>query len=195
MMDRGLSQDSRLERKKRLKNQELPPTEDFAEKGYQQHEPDETHSGCCWRSTTADGWEPGDELEKWKTHGASSGPVEHKQGQVVTRDGDWGNAEVVGKCSFNSDFVSSRRFLVKEYFYQIDSTQSLQHNFILTNHQEILVGKKPCKGSPCGKALGNLSKLNECGKDTSQSVYLSTHEIINVGEKFYACKERGDFFI
>jgi len=127
-------------------------------------------------------------------HGGSSGPVEHKQGQVVTRDGDWGNAEVVGKCSFNSEFVSSRRFLVKEYFHQIDSIQSLHHNFILKNHQEILVGKKPCKGSPCGKALGKLSKLIEHGKYTNQSVYLSTHEIINVGEKFYGCKESGDFF-
>lgn len=83
-----------------------------------------------WRSTIADDWESGDESEKQKMHGGSLGPMKHKQGQVVTQDGDWGNAKVVGKFSFNLDFVSSRRFLVKEYFHLVDSVQSLQHNFI-----------------------------------------------------------------
>lgn len=94
-----------LERKKRPKSQELSPTEAFARK--------ELPSSMnltrpavdgCWRSTTADGWELGDELEKQKTHSAISGLTGHKQGQVVTWVGDWGNAAVVGKCSFNSDF-------------------------------------------------------------------------------------------
>ncbi|XP_044113411.1 uncharacterized protein LOC122912112 isoform X2 [Neovison vison] len=83
MMDRGLSQDSRLERKKRPKSQELSPTEAFARK--------ELPSSMnltrpavdgCWRSTTADGWELGDELEKQKTHSAISGLTGHKQGKM-----------------------------------------------------------------------------------------------------------------
>ncbi|XP_034495274.1 zinc finger protein 135-like isoform X1 [Ailuropoda melanoleuca] len=195
MMGRGLTKDSCLEWEKRPKSQQLPPTEAFSGKELPSSM-NLTRSAVddCWHSTIADDWESGDESEKQEMHGRSLGPMEHKQGQVVTRDGDWGNAEVVGECSFNSDFVSSQRFLVKEYFHQIDSIQSLQHNFILKNHQEILVGKKPCKGNPCGRALEKLSHLNKHGKYTNQSVHLSTHEIINVGEKVYGCKESGDFF-
>lgn len=75
----------------------------------------------------------------------------------MTQDGNWENAEIVGKCSFNSDLVSSQRFHIKEHFHQIDSEiQSLHHNFVLKNHQEFLVGKKPCKYNLCGQALEKL---------------------------------------
>lgn len=93
------------ERKKRPKSQELSPTEAFARKELpsSMNLMRPTVDGC-WRSTTADGWELGDELEKQKIRSAISGLTGHKQGQVVTRVGDRGNAAVVGKCSFNSDF-------------------------------------------------------------------------------------------
>uniref|UniRef100_M3YAJ8 Uncharacterized protein n=1 Tax=Mustela putorius furo TaxID=9669 RepID=M3YAJ8_MUSPF len=84
MMDRGLSQDSRLERKKRPKSQELSPTEAFARKELpsSMNLMRPTVDGC-WRSTTADGWELGDELEKQKIRSAISGLTGHKQGEQL----------------------------------------------------------------------------------------------------------------
>jgi hypothetical protein len=97
--------------------------------------------------------------------------------------------------SENAEVVPFQRFLGKKYFYQIDSlVQSLQHNFVLKNHQELLVGKKLCEDSEYGKASANLYSLNESGKCTNQNILLSTHEIINAGEKVYECKESGDYF-
>lgn len=85
----------------------------------------------------------------------------------MTHDRDWENADIVGKCSFNLDFVSSQRFLTKKHFHQTESeVQRLQHNFILKNHQEILIGKKPCKDNPYDQDLEKLYKLNERDKYT-----------------------------
>lgn len=87
-------------------------------------------------------------------------PVDYEYGRAVTQDEEL-HAEVVGKCSFNSDLFSSQRYLIKEYFHQIDSgVQRLQHSSVLKNHQEILVGKKPYKSNSCGKTLKKLYKLN-----------------------------------
>uniref|UniRef100_A0A8C0DEL6 C2H2-type domain-containing protein n=1 Tax=Balaenoptera musculus TaxID=9771 RepID=A0A8C0DEL6_BALMU len=196
IMDRGLSQDSCPAWKNRPKSQESPSTEAISGDGLPSSMNLERYTmGDSWRSTVADDWKSENESEKQKMYSVSVGPVEYEQGQLVTPDGDWENAEVVGKCSFNSDYVSSQRFLIKEHFHQTDSgVHSLQYNFVLQNHQEILVEKKPCKGNPCGKVLEKLCKLNEHGKYTNQSIYFSTHEIINTGEKCYGYKESGDFF-
>lgn len=75
--------------------------------------------GDSWCSTISDDWKSEDESEKQKMYSVSVGPVEYEQGQLVTPDGDWENAEVVGKCSFYSDFVSSQRFLIKEHFNKL----------------------------------------------------------------------------
>nr|XP_014721099.1 zinc finger protein OZF-like isoform X1 [Equus asinus] len=195
-MDRGLSQDPCPESKNRLKSQESPSTEAISGEDLpcSMNLPTST-MGDSWHSTVDGDWESQNEAEKQKTHNGIVGPMECKQEQVVTWDEDWENAKVVGKCSLSSNLVSSQRFLIKEHFCQIDlGVQSLQHNFVLKDHQEVLVGKKPCKGNPCGKALEKLYKLNEHGKYTNQNIYLSTHEIISTGEKFYGCKESGDFF-
>ncbi|GAB5581612.1 hypothetical protein PRBEI_2001543700 [Prionailurus iriomotensis] len=126
--------------KKRPKSQESPPTEAFSGKELPSSRVNLTRStvGDCWPCTRADSRESRDEPEKQKMHDGSLGSMEREQGQVVTQDGDWGNAEVVEKCSFNSDFLSAQKFLVKEYFCQIDSVQSFQHNFVLKNCQENL---------------------------------------------------------
>ena len=105
-------------------------------------------------------------------HDGRLGSMEREQGQVVTQDGDWGDAELVEKCSFNSDFLSAQKFLVKEYFRQIDSVQSFQHNFVLKNYQEILVVKKAYKGNTRGKALGNLYKLSMVNIPTRAYTFL-----------------------
>lgn len=88
--------------------------------------------GDSWRPTAACDWESEDESEKQKTRSGGVGPVEYKQGQTVTLDGAWEHTQVARKRSFDSDFVPSQRFLIKQ-FHQIDSDiQSLQRNFFFT---------------------------------------------------------------
>lgn len=95
------------------------------------------------------------------------------------------NAASIQTLFLHRDFLSNSSIRLTQTFKAYSVT------FFLLNHQEALE-EKSCKGNPCG-SLGKMCRLNECGKHTNQGIYVSTREIIDTGEKFYGCKESGDF--